>query len=172
MQTTNLSALGRYAARGRQYLVLLSPRGEGIVMEQLKYAHEVRAFEEVPLGQAEIKPKELDLAVQLIQQVATDEFNPGQYKDDVRDRVLELIQKKIEGEDITQAPVEAPQTQIIDLMQALKASLARSESASAQSGTSAGTGRRKAGAKKEPRSAATAETKKAPPRRKAAGGSK
>lgn len=161
MQATQLSALGRYAARGKQYLVLLSPRGDGIVMEQLKYAHEVRSFEEVPLGEAEIKPKELDLAVQLIQQIATDEFKPESYKDDVRDRVMELIQRKIEGEDITQAPVEAPQTQIIDLMEALKASLAKSAAADEASGA-----KKKAPMKKE------SSEKKEAPRRKAAGGSK
>ena len=169
MQATNLSALGRYAARGKQYLVLLSPRGEGMIMEQLKYAHEVRSFEEVPLGDAEIKPKELDLAVQLIQQVATEEFNPSQYQDDVREKVLELIQKKIEGEDITQAQTEAPQTQIIDLMEALKASLARSASAPAADGGEA-TG--KSAGKKSPMKKEASARKEAAPRRKAAGGSK
>jgi DNA end-binding protein Ku len=161
MTATGLSALGRYAARGKQYLVLLSPRDEGIVMEQLKYAHEVRSFADVPLGEADIKPKELDLAVQLIQQIATDDFKPENYSDQVRERVLELIQAKIEGEDITQSVTEAPQTQIIDLMEALKASLAKS-------GNSPDAGaKKKAPMKKE----AKAE-KEAAPRRKAAGGSK
>jgi DNA end-binding protein Ku len=162
MTATGLSALGRYAARGKQYLVLLSPRDEGIVMEQLKYAHEVRSFAEVPLGEADIKPKELDLAVQLIQQIATDEFKPEQYTDQVRERVLELIQAKIEGEDITQATTEAPQTQIIDLMEALKASLAKSSG-----GADAGA-KKKTPMKKE----AAAKSETAAPRRKAAGGSK
>jgi DNA end-binding protein Ku len=162
MTATGLSALGRYAARGKPYLVLLSPRDEGIVMEQLKYAHEVRSFAEVPLGEADIKPKELDLAVQLIQQIATDEFKPEQYTDQVRERVLELIQAKIEGEDITQATTEAPQTQIIDLMEALKASLAKS-SGGADTGA-----KKKTPMKKE----AAAKSETAAPRRKAAGGSK
>jgi DNA end-binding protein Ku len=165
MTATGLSALGRYAARGKQYLVLLSPRDEGIVMEQLKYAHEVRSFADVPLGDAEIKPKELDLAVQLIQQIATDEFRPEQYTDQVRERVLELIQAKIEGEDITQAPMDAPQTQIIDLMEALKASLAKSGSTPDAGGT-----KKKAPMKKE--TASKSVSKEAAPRRKAAGGSK
>ena len=125
MRETGLSALGRYAARGKQYLVLLSPMRDGIVMEQLRYAHEIRSFDEVPTGEAEIKDQELKLAVQLIDQIRTDEFQPEKFKDDVRERQLELIQRKIEGEDITEAPTEAPQTQIIDLMAALKASLAR-----------------------------------------------
>jgi len=129
MRATGLSALGRYAARGKQYLVLLSPLDDGILMEQLRYAHEVRSMEDVPIGSAEVKDRELDLAVQLIRQIATDEFNPQAYRDEVRERVQELIQRKIEGEDITEAPTEAPQTQIIDLMEALKASLSRSEGA-------------------------------------------
>ena len=150
-------------------------------MEQLRYSHEVRSFEEVPLGQADIKPKELDLAVQLIQQVATEEFRPDQYKDDVRERVLELIQKKIEGEDITQTATEAPQTQIIDLMEALKASLARSGPSPAKTGQAGVTvgsigpessdEGRKPARKKAPLKKEVAK-KEATPRRKAAGGSK
>jgi DNA end-binding protein Ku len=159
MRTTGLSALGRYAARGKQYLVLLSPHDDGVIMEQLRYAHEVRSFSEVPLGEAEVKPKELELAVQLIQQIAAEEFKPDAYRDDVRDRVLELIQRKVEGEDITKAPTEAPQAQIIDLMEALKASLARSGVTEPES---------KGGRKAAKRAAG--EPKKAPARRKAAGG--
>lgn len=128
MRETGLSALGRYAARGKQYLVLLSPQADGILMEQLRYTHEIRTFDEVPIGSAEVKDRELELAVQLVKQIASDEFRPEQYQDEVRERVMELIQRKIEGEDITEAPTEAPQTQIIDLMAALKASLAKSES--------------------------------------------
>jgi len=125
MRETGLSALGRYAARGKQYLVLLSPMRDGIIMEQLRYAHEVRSFEDVPIGEAEVKEQELKLAIQLIDQIRSDRFEPEKYKDEVRERQLELIQAKIQGEDITAAPVEAPQAQIIDLMAALKASLAK-----------------------------------------------
>lgn len=128
MRKTGLSALGRYNARGKSYLILLSPHGDGgIILEQLHYANEVRSFDEVPIGSAEVKDTELMLAVQLIQQVATDEFRPENYSDEVRARVLELIERKVQGEDITTAPAEEPQTQIIDLMEALKASLSRSE---------------------------------------------
>jgi DNA end-binding protein Ku len=123
MRETGLSALGRYAARGKQYLVLLTPKDEGVIMEQLRYADEIRSFEEVPIGDAEVKDQELELAKQLIGQIASEEFEPQKYTDQVRDRVLELIQKKVEGEDITVAEAEEPQTQIIDLMAALKASL-------------------------------------------------
>lgn len=127
MRETGLSALGRLAARGKQHLVLLSPMGEGLVMEQLRYSHEIRPFSEVPIGDAEVKDAELQLAVQLIEQVATQKFEPEKYTDEVRERALELIDRKIDGEDITTSPTDAPQTQIIDLMSALRASIAKSE---------------------------------------------
>ncbi|NIM51620.1 MAG: Ku protein [Gemmatimonadales bacterium] len=125
MQETGLSALARYAARGKQYLVLVRPMDDGLVMEQLHYAHEIRPFSEVPMGDGDIKKEELKLAIQLVQQAASDQFQPERYQDDVRNRMLELIQRKVEGEDITQAPAEEPKAQIIDLMEALKASLAK-----------------------------------------------
>ncbi len=126
MRETGLSALARYAARGKQYLVLVRPMGDGLVMEQLHYANELRSFSEVPLGEDTVKDEELQLAVQLVKQAASDEFKPENYQDDVRNRMMEQIQRKIEGEEITAAPAEEPQTQIIDLMEALKASIAKS----------------------------------------------
>lgn len=123
MRETGLSALGRYAARGKQYLVLLTPKDDGVIMEQLHYAHEIRSFDEIDTGDAEPKDGELELAIQLIEQISNDEFEPEKYTDEVRDRVLEMIQAKVEGEDITVSAAEEPQAQIIDLMEALKASL-------------------------------------------------
>ncbi|MBI4408762.1 MAG: Ku protein [Gemmatimonadetes bacterium] len=127
MRETKLVGLGRYAARGKQYLVMVRPMETGIALEQLHYADEIRLFAEVPLGDGAVKKEELKLAVQLVKQVATKDFKPQSYRDEVRERVLELIEKKKAGEDITQAPVEEPKTQIIDLMEALKASLAAAE---------------------------------------------
>lgn len=124
LNKTGRVAVAKYAARGKQYLVMIRPKGEGLVLEQLRYADEVKPFTEVPLGEAELKDTELDLAVQLIQQAASEGFDPTKYEDDVRKKVEEMIQAKIEGQDITQAEPEEPKGQIIDLMSALKASLA------------------------------------------------
>ncbi|MFQ6045476.1 MAG: Ku protein [Gemmatimonadales bacterium] len=129
MRETGLSALARYAARGKQYLVLVRPHGEGLAMEQLYYSHELRSFDEVPIGDGEVKDEELKLAVQLIKQAASDEFHPERYEDEVRKRQLELIQDKVDGKDITTAPQEEPQAQIIDLMEALKASIGKTSAA-------------------------------------------
>ena len=94
-------------------------------MEQLYYADEVRAFSEVEIGEGEVKDDELKLAVQLIQQAASDKFDPAKYTDEVRARILEQIERKVAGEEIISAPSEEPATQIIDLMAALKQSLAK-----------------------------------------------
>ena len=94
LRETGQSAVAKYAARGKQYLVLIRPMGEGLVMEQLYYHDELKSFDEVPLGEAELKDSELELAVQLIGQAKSDKFEPEKYHDDVRDRTLELIQKK------------------------------------------------------------------------------
>jgi DNA end-binding protein Ku len=123
LRASDRIAVGRYAARGRQHLVLVRPKEEGLLLEQLHYADEVRAFSEVPIEKAEVKEAELKLAQQLIDQAATDTFDPALYRDEVREQVMALIQRKVEGEDISVAPTEKPEHKIIDIMEALKASL-------------------------------------------------
>src|SRR5256714_3676080 len=123
LEETGRWALAKYAARGKQYLVILRPLGKGLVMQQLFYPNEIRAFEELDLGDAVIKDNELKMAVQLAEMGAADEFHPENYRDEVADRIKLQIQKKIDGEQITAADVEQPRAQVIDLMEALKASL-------------------------------------------------
>ncbi len=125
MRDTGRAAIARYRARGKDYLVLLRPYEQGVVMQQLRYADEIRSFSEVPIGSAEVKPQELNLAKMLIDQIAGESFAPAQYEDEVKKKTRALIDKKVEGEEITAAVEEAPKAQIIDLMAALKASLAK-----------------------------------------------
>ena len=127
LKKTGRAGLGQYAARGRQHLVLLRPRDGVLVMEQLYYSDELRSPKEVPLGEGEVKPAELNLAVQIIEQGATEDFQPEQYHDTVRERVLEAIEKKVEGQEITAEPEPEKGGKILDLMEALKASLAKGE---------------------------------------------
>ena len=134
MRQTGRAALARYVARGKDQLVLLRPYENGLVMQQLRYSDELRSFSEVPLGAAEIKEPELKLAIQLIDQIATDEFRPEEYEDTQRMQVRQLIERKVQGEEITAVPAEAPKAQIIDLMEALKASLASSRPQPAAAG--------------------------------------
>lgn len=136
MRQTGRSALAKWAARGKQYLVMIRPMGRGLVMQQLLYADEVRAIDEIPVGEADIKDGELKLAIQLVHQIASEEFRPDQYEDEVRKRTKEAIQKKVDGQEITAAP-EPRKAQIIDLMEALKASLAKKGEAAAADAASA-----------------------------------
>jgi len=123
MRQTGRSALAKWAARGKQYLVMLRPVEKGLVMQVLLYADEVRSIDEVPIGDTPVKDAELKLAIQLIDQIATDEFHPENYEDEVRKRYNAAIQEKVQGKEITAAAPEEPKAQIIDLMEALKASL-------------------------------------------------
>ena len=123
LEETGRVAIGKYATRGKQYLVMLRPMGEVLVMEQLRYADELRSVSDVPVEEGEVKKQELQLATQLIEQLAAAEFQPVSYTDEVREQTLALIQQKVEGQEITTVAAEEPQVQIIDLMSALKASL-------------------------------------------------
>lgn len=129
MLETGLVGVASYAARGKQYVVALRPYKEGLILHQLRYADEVKDWNEVPVGDLpEVKEQELKLATQIVRQIASETFDANKYKDEVRERVMELIQGKIEGQEITAAP-EAPQGKIIDLMEALKASLGMAKAA-------------------------------------------
>ncbi|MFN2601566.1 MAG: Ku protein [Gemmatimonadaceae bacterium] len=127
LKQSGKAALGQYAARGQQHLVLLRPMGDVLVMEQLHYADEVRPSSEVPLPDGDVKDAELKLALMLIDQTANEKFEPKKYKDTVRERVMETIQRKVDGQDITSDVATPGGDKIIDLMEALKASLAKPE---------------------------------------------
>jgi DNA end-binding protein Ku len=89
------------------------------------FANELRAFTEVDKGEsAKIKDGELDLAIKLIDGLAADDFDPERYKDAYRERVMEMLNKKAEGQELAAAPAPAKRRQVIDLMEALKESLA------------------------------------------------
>ena len=123
LSKTGRAALATYAARGRSYLVLVRPMGEGLVMEQLKYQEELRPFEEVPLDAVEVADAELDLAIQIVEQRANGGFQPEKYHNTVRAHMLKLIEQKVQGEEVSVAPEDRSEAKIIDLMEALRASV-------------------------------------------------
>jgi DNA end-binding protein Ku len=118
-------AIGRWAARGKQYIVMVRPVEDGLVMQQLLYAGEVRSIKDIDIPKSEVKEAELKLAQQLIEQQSSDAFDPAPYVDDVRTRIDAAIQKKVEGQEITMAEAPEGGGQVIDLMEALRASLER-----------------------------------------------
>jgi DNA end-binding protein Ku len=123
LEQSDRCALGRWAARGKQYIVMIRPVDGGLVMQQLLYAGEVRSIKDIEIPSTEVKDTELKLARQLIDQQASEEFDPAAYTDEVRARVEAAVQKKIEGQQITLADVPEAGAQVIDLMEALRASL-------------------------------------------------
>ncbi len=123
LQETQRWALAKYAARGKQYLVVIRPLGNGLVMQQLFYPNEIRSMDELDLGTAVVKDQELKMAIQLAEMGAAEEFHPENYRDEVAERIRGQIQKKIDGEEITATAEDEPKAQVIDLMEALRKSL-------------------------------------------------
>jgi DNA end-binding protein Ku len=152
LSETSLGGLARYAVRGKHYLVLVRPVEGGLCMQQLRYGAEVRPFSEVPIGNAgEVKEAELELALQLLKQTTSERFLPEKYTDSTLERFQEVLQKKVQGEEMAIVRGEAPPAKVIDLMEALKASLAGT------SGASKAAGRKPAAAKAESKTAGAGE---------------
>jgi len=125
MEKSGQVALATFVMRGKESLVLIRAAQGGLMLHTMYFADEVRAFTEVDKGEsAKIKDGELDLAIKLIDGLAAEDFDPERYKDAYRERVLELLHKKAEGQELTAAPAPAKRRQVIDLMEALKESLA------------------------------------------------
>jgi DNA end-binding protein Ku len=126
MARTDRVALAKFVMRGKESLVLIRPAQGGLMLHTMYFADEVRDFGEVDKGQsARIKDGELDLAVRLIDELSREEFKPEQHQDEYRLRVLERANLKVEGREVTAAGPEVQRAHVIDLMDALKESLAR-----------------------------------------------
>jgi DNA end-binding protein Ku len=124
MESSERVALGRYTMRGKEHLVLIRPYAKGLILHTLYYADEVKAVDEFDRAVNEpVKEAELTLAKKLIDELTQKKFDPAQYHDNYRERVNEAAHKKIEGQEVTEAPSEPKRGQVIDLMSALKASL-------------------------------------------------
>jgi DNA end-binding protein Ku len=127
MARTGRAAVARYSTRGRQQLVLLRSTGAALLLHGLHYADEVRDAGEIDYGEAApAKPAELDLAVKLVGELAAEAFDPAKYSDEHRQATLALIEKKVEGKEIVVAEAPERKAQVIDLMEALRASLGES----------------------------------------------
>ncbi|HVY81577.1 MAG TPA: Ku protein [Steroidobacteraceae bacterium] len=131
LKESKLVAVGRWASRGKSYIVALRPVGDVLTMQQLHFASDVRSSNEVEVPKAEVKPAELKLARQLIESQTVERFDPTAFKDEVRERIQAEIDKKVQGQEISvsEAPPEAAGGKVIDLMEALRASLEKTESA-------------------------------------------
>jgi DNA end-binding protein Ku len=159
-------AVGRWASHGRDHVVILRPIGNALALHQLHFAPEVQSVEALGVETAKVRDAELKLARQLIEQQSVESFDPAAYPDEVKARVEEAIQRKVEGKHVTIAePRPAPGGNVVDLMSALKASLERGSR-----GSSAARPAERAATRRPPRRAAARTPGRAHPRahRKAA----
>jgi len=131
LRDSSRCAIGRWAARGKQYIVMIRPVEDGLVMQQLLYAGEVRSLAGLEIPKGDVKDAELKLAKQLIDSQTSESFDPSAYVDEVRGRIEAAVQRKVEGQEITMAEEPEGGGQVIDLMEALRASLERKAPAKA-----------------------------------------
>jgi DNA end-binding protein Ku len=122
MEKRQQVALAKMVMRGKENLVLVRAAKDLLLLHFMYYADEVRDTAEIPKGNATTSEQELNLALQLIDALAEPNFQPDLYRDEYRERVLQMIQEKAEGKAMTVAP-QAPTAPVLDLMSALKASL-------------------------------------------------
>jgi DNA end-binding protein Ku len=123
---TGRCALAKWSYKGKTRVVQVRPAEGGLVFQQLLFADEVRSLKELNIEHVSVSDSELKLAVQIIEQGAEDAYDASAYEDEEKKRILAAIDRKIEGKEIVM-PVseEAPSgAEVIDLMEALRASLA------------------------------------------------
>jgi len=133
MRKSGRCALARWSWKTKRYVVQVRPAEDGLMLQQLFFADEVRSLKDLNIEQVDVTQPELNLAMQLIDQIAADGYDPTAYKDEEKVRVLEAIDRKIAGQQIVaHEEVESPATgQVIDLMEALRASLGKKGAAAA-----------------------------------------
>jgi len=162
MRDTGKVALAQHVSHGKERLVLIRAYDGGLVMHEMYYADEVRSFGEIRTdGAAKVRDTEIELARKLVEQLSATEFRPEQYRDEYRDRLMEAVEKKVAGEEVTIVAPAPGRAEVIDLMDALKKSLA-GRKAGGEERDAAGAGR---AGKRRPAAAAQRRETAAPARR-------
>jgi DNA end-binding protein Ku len=135
MRKSSRCALAKWRWKAKQYVVQVRPAEDGLVLQQLLYADEVRSLKDLDIEKVDISQAELQLALQLIDQISEDSYDPTQYEDEEKKRVLAAIDEKIAGKEIVASAhsEDASGGQVIDLVEALKASLGKRPGATAAS---------------------------------------
>ena len=146
MEDTGMAAIGKFVLWGKENLCLIRPQGDSLALETLFFAEDVRVKTEIEeaVAEADVKDAELDLARQVIESISG-EFDPEEFRNEYRDDLRRMLDAKVAGQEITK-PAPAPETPVIDLMEALKASVAETKKP-AKKAAAAGPKRRRAPAK-------------------------
>lgn len=118
-------AVGRWISRGKEHIVIVRALEDGLAMHQLHFKAEVRDLKDLGIEAAPVSEPELKLARQLIDHLGAKRFDPNEYSDEHKGRVEAAIQRKVEGKEVTLAegPATAKSSNVIDLMEALRASI-------------------------------------------------
>jgi DNA end-binding protein Ku len=131
MQESGKCALARFVSRGKQYVAQVRPGEDGLILQQLLYADEVRSQKDLGIEDATVSKSELQLALQLINQISADSYDPTEFKDEEKQRILDAIDRKIAGKQVVESAraedTAATGGQVIDIMEALKQSLSNSK---------------------------------------------
>ena len=152
MEDTGMAAIGKFVLWGKENLCLIRPQGNTLALETLFFAEDVRAKRDIEdaVAESDVKDAELDLARQVIESISG-EFEPEEFRNEYRDELRQMLEAKLAGQEIAK-PVPAPETPVIDLMEALKASVAETKKQPAakkeKAAASAGPKRRRAPARK------------------------
>jgi DNA end-binding protein Ku len=127
MQETDMAAVGRFVLRGQENFCLIRPKGDALALETLFVAEDVRSQAEIEeaVAETEVKEPELDLARQVIDSLVGD-FDPNELESEYRRDLRELLEAKLAGEEIAR-PEPVPETPVVDLMDALKKSVAAAQ---------------------------------------------
>jgi DNA end-binding protein Ku len=141
LQEAGRCALAKWAWKARQYVVQIRATDDGLVLQQLLYADEVRSLKDLDIPEEPVTQAELKLAMQLVDQSSVDEYDPSEFKDEERARVLAAIDEKIAGGKVVASThpedAEVGSGQVIDLMAALQASLGKGKAAAAKTAKAA-----------------------------------
>jgi DNA end-binding protein Ku len=166
MKAAGRVALAKFVMRGKENLVLIRPSQEGLMLHTMYFADEIRDFGEVDKGaDAKLKPGEMELAQRLVDELSSEAFAPERYTDEYRMRVLEVVEAKVEGKEVTSLAPQAQRAQVIDLMDALKQSLGKRDGG----GAAAGGDGKVAELEKKPAARARQKAEPAPREKKAQG---
>jgi DNA end-binding protein Ku len=118
-------AVGRWISRGKEHIVVIRALQDGLAMHQLHFKAEVRDIKDLGVEAAPVSEPELKLARQLIDHLGAKRFDPNEYADEHKVRVEAAIQRKVDGKEVSiaEGPVSSPGGNVIDLMEALRASI-------------------------------------------------
>jgi DNA end-binding protein Ku len=125
LKKTAQCAVGRWVSRGKEHVVVIRPFANGLALHQLHFQGELRPMKDLGIESGAVSEAELKLATQLIGHLAIRKFDPTEFEDEFKGRVAAAIQRKVEGKEVSlaAAPSTKRESNVIDLMAALKASL-------------------------------------------------